>query len=278
VLTHDISRVAAQATVDKVMDLARRDPQDEPTFSRILLTELMSLKQNPRIGVGDSSSTAKQLPSEMISGLDTSPVSLPTKEAAQNLVKAYFQFANLSLPLLHEPTLVQKLQLLYSMSNVVDLNHVHTSMEARIAIFFVFEVFAVALLTIQKQDPSRIPASLADRYHRTAVRALNEAGLPNDVEGVQALLLVGQYCYHHPTIWAVWKTVGAALRLAVELELHKDPPANDFDPLTLDTRRRTFWVAYAMDRNISIALSMPSCLSDGAITAQVCTALYLNDR
>lgn len=277
-LTHDISRVAAQATVDKVMDLARRDPQDEPTFSSILLTELMSLKQNPRIGVGDSSSTAKQLPSEMISGLDTSPVSLPTKEAAQNLVKAYFQFANLSLPLLHEPTLLQKLELLYSMSNVVDLNHVHTSVEARIAIFFVFEVFAVALLTIQKQDPSRIPASLADRYHRTAVRALNEAGLPNDVEGVQALLLVGQYCYHHPTIWAVWKTVGAALRLAVELELHKDPPSNDFDPLALDTRRRTFWVAYAMDRNISIALSMPSCLSDGAITAQVCTGLYLNDR
>lgn len=147
-------------------------------------------------------------------------------------------------------------------------------MEARIAVFFVFEVFAVALLTIQKQDPSRIPASLADRYHKTAVRALNEAGLPNDVEGVQALLLVGQYCYHHPTIWAVWKTVGAALRLAVELELHKDPPSNGFDLLTLDTRRRTFWVAYAMDRNISIALSMPSCLSDGAITAKVCSALY----
>jgi len=267
--TTTTTRAAAQVTTTKVMNLAGRKPQDEPTFSRILLTELMSLKQNPRIAVDDPSSATKHLPPDVISGLDTSPVSLPTKEAAQNLVRAYFQFANLSLPLLHEPTFVQKLDLLYSMPNVVDLNHTHASTEARIAVFFVLEVFAVALLTIQKQDPSRIPASLADRYHRAAVRALNEAGLPKDVEGVQALLLVGQYCYHHPTIWAVWKTVGAALRLAVELDLHKDPPPNTLDPLTLDTMRRTFWVAYAMDRNISIALSMPSCLSDGAITAQV---------
>lgn len=276
--TTDISGATAQATINKVINLARRKPKDEPTFSRILLTELMSLKQNPRIGVDDHSSATKHLPPDMISGLDTSPVSLPTKEAAQNLVRAYFQFANLSLPLLHEPTFVQKLDLLYSMSSVVDLNHTHTSTEVRIAVFFVFEVFAVALLTIQKQDPSRIPASLADRYHRAAIKALNEVGLPSDVEGVQALLLVGQYCYHHPTIWAVWKTVGAALRLAVELDLHKDPPLNELDPLTLDTMRRTFWVAYAMDRNISIALSMPSCLSDGAITAQVCMTLYFNNK
>lgn len=272
-LTHDPSTSDTRATVDKVVKLSARHPQDEPTFSKILLAELMSLKQKPAMDATSRITTAEHLPPDMMSGLDTSPVSLPTKEAAQNLVKAYFQFANLSLPLLHEPTFVKKLDLLYSMSNVVDLKTVHTTTEAKIAVFFVFEVFAVALLTIQKQDPSRIPASLADRYHRAAVRALNEVGLPSDVEGVQALLLVGQYCYHHPTVWAVWKTVGAALRLAVELELHKDPPLNKYDPLALDTMRRSFWVAYAMDRNISIALSMPSCLSDGTITAQVSTSL-----
>ncbi|KEF57358.1 uncharacterized protein A1O9_05275 [Exophiala aquamarina CBS 119918] len=220
-LTTDTTGATAQVTLEKVMNLARRMPQDEPTFSRILLTEPMTLRQNPSAGMEGLSSTTKHLPPDMIGGLDTSPVSLPTKEAAQNLVRAYLQFANLSLPLLHEPTFNQKLDLLYSMSNVVELNHTHANMESRVAVFFVFEVFAVALLTLQKQDPSRIPASLADRYHRAAVRALNETGLPSDVEGVQALLLVGQYCYHHPTIWAVWKTVGAALRLAVELNLHR---------------------------------------------------------
>ena len=205
----------------------------------------------------------------MPSDLDTSPVTLPAEESAQKLVDAYFQFANLGMPLLHEGTFRKKLRLLYDMSPVVDLANVHTSTSARMAVFFVLEVFAVALLTMQKQDPSRVPTSLADRYHTTGLRALSEAGLPSDVEGVQALLLAGQYSYHHPTTWAVWRTIGAALRLAVELGLHRDASSDDADVLTLDTMRRTFWVAYSMDRNVSIALGMPSCLSDGAITAKV---------
>jgi hypothetical protein len=122
---------------------------------------------------------------------------------------------------------------------------------------------------MQKKDPSRIPIWLADRYHNTATKALSKAGLPNEVEGVQALLLIGQYSYQHPTLWAVWKTSGAALRLAVELGLHEDRSSDTLDLLTLDTMRRTFWVAYAMDRNIAMNLGMPSCLSDGAITAKV---------
>lgn len=210
------------------------------------------------------------LTSRAVTDLDNSPVVLPTKDGAESLVKAYFQFANQSSPLLHEPTFRHRLNSLYAMSRVVDLDTVHTTTESRIAIFFVFEVFAVALLMLQKKDPSRIPISLADRYHQTALRALVEAGLPNDLEGVQSLLLLAQYSYHHPTAWTVWKTIGAALRLAVEVGLHRDPPPGTMDPLTLDSWRRTFWVAYAMDRNLSIALGLPLCLSDGAITAKVC--------
>ncbi|KIX09406.1 uncharacterized protein Z518_00486 [Rhinocladiella mackenziei CBS 650.93] len=265
------SEMAAKATLDRVLSLVERSSAHEPAFSNILLTELMKSKTVPQVATfrsADQATAEKRLQSDMVSDLETSPISLPAKESAQNLVKAYFQFANLSLPSLHEPTFQQKLELLYNMPRMVDLAEVHTKTESRLAVFFVLEVFAVALLTLQKQDPSRVPTSLADRYHKTALRALSEVGLPNGVEGVQALLLVGQYSYHHPTVWAVWKTVGAALRLAVELGLHQDPPPGELDFLTLDTMRRTFWVAYAMDRNISISLAMPSCLSDGAITAK----------
>ena len=256
----------------------QRSSGNEPAFSKILLTELKRSKTSPQLARtrrARETFAEKVLPADLMSDLDTSLISLPSRAAAQNLVKAYFQFANLSQPLLHEPTFQQKLELLYSMPRMVNLAETHTSIESKNAVFFVFEVFAVALLTMQKQDPTSIPTSLADQFHKTALRALNEVGLPCEVEGVQALLLVGQYSYHHPTIWSVWKTVGAALRLAVELDMHQDPPTDDLDFLALDTMRRTFWVAYAMDRNISIALAMPSCLSDGAITAKVRASLFL---
>ncbi len=265
-------RAAAKGTVKRAVGMTQRGPMAEPTFSTILLTELIGSKTaqpGARMRASGQQIAESTVPSEMMVDFDTSPVSLPTKQGAHSLVKAYFRFANMSMPLLHEPTLRHKLDLLYTMPQVVDLIVTHTSTDSRLAVFFAFEVFAVALLTLQKQDPSRIPTSLADRYHKTALRALTEAGLPSEVEGVQALLLVAQYSYHHPTVWAVWKTVGAALRLAVELGLHRESPSDDIDFLTLDTRRRTFWVAYAMDRNISIALGLPSCLADGAITAKV---------
>jgi hypothetical protein len=267
---HDL---AAKSSTDRILNLVERSCEPEPAFSKILLTELMRSKTSSR-QARSQGSAEKYLASDMFSDLDTSPVSLPTKEAAQTLVTAYFQFASLSMPLLHEPIFQQKVELLYSMPRMVNFAEIHTNTESRLAVFFVFEVLAVALCVMQKHDPSRVPTSLADRYHKTALKALCEAGLPIDVEGVQALLLVGQYSYHHPTIWAVWKTIGAALRLAVELGLHQDPVSDDLDFLTIDTMRRTFWVAYAMDRNVSIALAIPSCLSDGAITAKVWKALF----
>ena len=262
----------ADATIGRISNLMQRNFTHEPALCKILLRELMNGTMGQKSLPGETPGQGvveEALTSQAVTDLDTSPVALPTRDGAESLVKAYFQFANQSLPLLHEPTFRQRLHSLYSISRTVDLNTVHASRESRMNIFFVFEAFAVALLILQKQDPSRIPTSLADRYHQTALRALVEAGLPSALEGVQSLLLLAQYSYHHPTAWTVWKTIGAALRLAVEVGFHQDPPAGAIDCLMLDNWRRTFWVAYAMDRNVSIALGLPLCLSDGAITAKV---------
>ncbi|RJE25141.1 Transcription factor [Aspergillus sclerotialis] len=261
----------ANATIDKVLNLTQRSPGEEHSFSTILLATLINSRANTQLprhqpfghDVGERSASP-----DILDGLDTSPISLPTENAARYLVKAYFQFTNLVMPLLHEPTFEKKLQLLYRMPEAVNLAEVDTTAESRIAVFFVTEVFAVAILSLQKQDPSKIPTWLADRYHATAIRALSQGGLPNNVEGVQALLLIGQFFYHHPNRWPVWKTIGAALRLAVELGLHQDPPTGALDFLTLDIMRRTFWVGYAMDKNISVAMDMPSSISDGVISAK----------
>ncbi|ETN39200.1 uncharacterized protein HMPREF1541_05423 [Cyphellophora europaea CBS 101466] len=243
------------------------DPTEQPSLSDLFLS---GLAHRPcAAGKEMEGSTSEEyLPPDVLGELDNSRLVLPTRHAAQSLTKAYFRFANLSQPLLYEPHFRQSLSYLYSMPLTIDFNRTHCDKKAKLASFLVLEVFAVALLVLQKQDPSRIPTSLADRYHRTASAALASASLPATIEGVQALLLMSQYFYHHPTEWAVWKTVGAAIRLAVELGLHQEPPDGQLDFLTTDIRRRTFWVAYALDRNIAYALCTPTCLADGAIDTQ----------
>jgi Fungal specific transcription factor domain len=204
--------------------------------------------------------------------LDAAPVSLPEKRVAEHLTVVYFEFANFSSPALHEPTFRQNLELSYAYLGrepVDNLGVEKNDRTARLAVTYSFLVFAVALLTLQKHDATGVPTSLCERYYATALRSLDDIGIPADIEGVQILLLIAQYSSLHPSVFSTWKTIGMAVRLAVELGLHREAPLGKFDPLTLDTRRRVFWVVYSMDRTVGSILNRPFCLSDGAITTQV---------
>lgn len=247
----------------------RAQTQNDSQVSRRLLSEVIRVQMSSGQNSQPIGPANVHGPSHMLDHLDTSLVSLPKREAAETLVETYFRFSNLSQPLLFQPYFQVKLDFLYGLPSTIDLTRSHTTTDERKSVFFVLEVFAIALLVLQKQDPARIPTSLATRYHHTALAALDKIGLAQDVEGVQAILLTSQYCYHHPEMLTVWSTVGAALRLAVELGLHVDPPPGSLHPIELDIRRRTLWTAYAMDRNISIALGLPTCLADGAISVEV---------
>ncbi|KPI38970.1 Positive regulator of purine utilization [Cyphellophora attinorum] len=212
---------------------------------------------------------------DIIDDLDSAFLTLPKREAAARLTKVYFQFANSSQPVLFEPTFHSHLDSLYSLPMTIDLGRSHDTKDIQLTVFVVLEVFAVALLVLQKQDPSKMSTSLPDRYHRVALMALDHTGLPPGIQGVQFLLLESQYCYHHSETLTVWSTVGAALRLAVEIGLHKDP-IEEMSATDLDVRRRVFWTAYAMDRNISIARNLPTCLADGAISVEFPSVLSDN--
>ncbi|KAJ5286966.1 hypothetical protein N7478_002652 [Penicillium angulare] len=256
------------------MEFLRRTqgrPAPEPSFSKVFLEHVInSTLMATRAQNDPPSQNSMDLltPAALVGDLDTSPVSLPTEPAAQHLASIYFSLSSIGMPLLHESSFQETLQFVYSMPRIVKLKETHTTTESRIAVFFVLEVFAIAILSIHKQE-SRIPTWLADRYHRLAIHSLHEAGLPDGLKGVQALLLLGQYSYYHPTICSAWRVVGSGLRVAVELGLHQDALRDQVDFFTLDNMRRAFWVAYAMDRNISMMLSMPLSLSDGAISAEV---------
>ncbi|CAJ0546755.1 Ff.00g013820.m01.CDS01 [Fusarium sp. VM40] len=264
------------ATVSEARDLVSVEAHTTPTDTRdcdsyikVFLAELVSPARHRSATQKRSSSlsaTSTVQDIDLSRDLDTGNITLPRKDTAETLVKAYFQFNDVAMPLLHQPSFRQQFDLVYQMSHTINFTITHSNTHSKVAVFFVLEVFAIALLSMQKQDPSSVSTCLADRYHRTALEALSLTSVSSDVQGVQALLLVAQYSYLHPNFWAAWRTVGAALRLAAELGLHQDM-TNGFDALALDIRRRTFWVAYSMDRNLSIAMSLPFGLSDGAISS-----------
>lgn len=256
--------------------MLRFGTQTDVSFHRLLFAELYKIESSLDLAQAweepYTSVPNDYVQFEVPKNLEPSPVSLPEQQVSERLTRVYFEFSNFSSPALHEPTFRQKLELAHA---IQDPNHVKDGdSQSRLAVFFSYMVFAVALLTLQKHDATGVPTSLCERYYSAALHCLDTIGLPADLEGVQVLLLIAQYSYLHPSVFCTWKTVGMAMRLAVELGLHNDPPPGKLDPLTLDTRRRVFWVAYSMDRTVGTIMGRPFCLSDGAIDTQV-ASLYI---
>ncbi|KAL5331330.1 hypothetical protein ACEPPN_000860 [Leptodophora sp. 'Broadleaf-Isolate-01'] len=55
-----------------------------------------------------------------------------------------------------------------------------------------------------------------------------------------------------------------ASRMIYMMGLHQENPENNFDPAEADERRRVFWIAYLIDRGISINSGLPFTIENGS--------------
>ncbi|KAK7731036.1 hypothetical protein SLS53_008907 [Cytospora paraplurivora] len=93
------------------------------------------------------------------------------------------------------------------------------------------------------------------------------------LEVAQAWILISIYDFTQVTFHSGWASVGRAIRLIqlmrlnnVDASAHTDEP-RDF--IECETKRRTFWVAFCLDRFTSILEELPLALNEQTI----CTRL-----
>jgi hypothetical protein len=258
------------ATIESLSEKVHVGTSSGIFFTRLLLSELDWTRQNlsTRYVLRSPGLDAVSLAAPQDS--TALPVSLPDRHSAESMIRIYFELANFTLPGLtfHEPSFRQRFALVYDQDRSCDAI---TTKKRKMAVVFCYLVFAIALLALQKRNSESVSLSLCGQYHDSALLVLQEVGLARDIDSVQALLLLVNYSYLHPSFLGTWKTVGMATRLVVELGLHEDPPVDSVTALELDIRRRVFWVTYSMDRNVGIYLGRPFGLADGAISAEVCS-------
>ncbi|KAK7970642.1 hypothetical protein PG988_009715 [Apiospora saccharicola] len=85
---------------------------------------------------------------------------------------------------------------------------------------------------------------------------------------VDYLLLMALYCTRAPCDPGAWTYVGAAMRLCVELGLHRRP-RRQLPSVEAEMNKRRFWTTYFLDRDISFAIGRPPSLSDHDIDAEL---------
>ena len=200
------------------------------------------------------------------------------RSTASSLFTFYFEFCVVTYQCLHQPTVALWLdRLLASAARDLPL---HTGLShSRAAI--ILTIFAIATLRREKLDKSVSTPNNSDLLyslhdsdrHFCAARALTEAetGHPT-LESAQARLLQVLYLLQTSRMNQAWYVFGSTLPIVSALGLHRksggwkrsatsDGKARG-DYIAAQCRKRTFWVAYTIDKYLAVVLGRPRLYHD----------------
>ncbi|CCE73097.1 Piso0_000116 [Millerozyma farinosa CBS 7064] len=132
-------------------------------------------------------------------------------------------------------------------------------------LYFLYMVFAVSSSVHHLQYHPNISESFrvaAAKYADSVFSASDQ------LQALQATLLLALYSMMRPTVPGIWYVIGSALRMSVDMGLHNESSSRDLDSLdsyTKDKRRRLFWCTYSLDRQICFYLGRPVGIPDESI-------------
>ncbi|KAK8164122.1 hypothetical protein IWX90DRAFT_249924 [Phyllosticta citrichinensis] len=143
-------------------------------------------------------------------------------------------------------------------------------------VFVVAIALAISATTLIRHDEERATAS-AQEFWNTAKAQLPYITDGPSLQRLRVLLLLTHYGFVNPCVVDVWRTAGAATRLAVQLGLHRglsvsEREKTDFD--TIDTRRKLFWATYNLDAAIHFVVGRPFVFPREAITAEYPESIF----
>ncbi|CCC69835.1 hypothetical protein NCAS_0D02540 [Naumovozyma castellii] len=135
----------------------------------------------------------------------------------------------------------------------------------KIPYFFLNIVFAIGHAT--RVLLSKI--ELVVTFKRRALQYTNALFATSDrLEALAGMLLLAVYSLMRPNVPGVWYTMGSVLRLTVDLGLHTEKLNHNFDAFTVEIRRRLFWAAYSLDRQICSYFGRPFGIPEENITTR----------
>ncbi|KAI1773936.1 fungal-specific transcription factor domain-containing protein [Hypoxylon cercidicola] len=108
----------------------------------------------------------------------------------------------------------------------------------------------------------------SDQHYELAFDELDSVLRLRDSRTVNYLLLMALYCTRAPRDPGAWTYIGAAMKLCIELGLHRRSWRQQ-PSVEGEMNKRRFWTAYFLDRDISIALGRPPSISDRDIDAEL---------
>lgn len=179
---------------------------------------------------------------------------LPPKHECISLLKDYFQNFNCMFPLFHEPTFMHLVEKHYSLDPYEGSGW--------------WASFNVALAIAHRL---RVMSNVVDRgedgqawgYLKNAMAVMTELTMRNtDLLSVQALLGMSLFLQGTPNPQPSFFLVAAAIRLSHSIGLHKRGSGFHLNEVETEQRKRVFWIAYLLDKDLCLRSGRPPAQDD----------------
>ncbi|KAK5800206.1 hypothetical protein VI817_002418 [Penicillium citrinum] len=181
---------------------------------------------------------------------------LPPKEEALSLFKDFFENFNCVFPLFHEATFMHLVERQYS-RDPYEGSGWWASINVVLAISHRLRV--MSNLVPHEEDKK------AWLYLKNAMGVLTELTMRNtDLLSVQALLGMGT-----PNPQPAFFLVAAAIRLSHSIGLHKRGSGFGLNPVEIEQRKRVFWIAYCLDKDICLRSGRPPVQDDDDMNVEL---------
>lgn len=194
------------------------------------------------------------------------PAPFPATEDCITFTNTYFEIVHPQYPFLHRPTFDACLEAVYhndSKHTVSNLPPGYTMSAARFHVYLVLSIGASILST-------RLGTRFdSDGYFSASMTALADIRLTRSVQSIQSALLLAMKSLQAPGGWNIWYLNATVVATCVDLGLHRKLAVLPGHESTAALKRRVFWSAYALDRNVCIALGRPFGILEGSYDVEL---------
>lgn len=186
---------------------------------------------------------------------------LPPKAEALSLLKDYFENFNCMFPLFHQPTFMHLVERQYS-------NDPYTGSgwwaSLNVALAIAYRLRVMSNLVPQEED------DMAWAYMKNAMATFTELVMRNtDLLSVQALLGMAMFMQGTPNPQPSSLLIATAIRLSHTIGLHKRGTNFHLNPIEIEQRKRVFWIAYMLDKDLCLRSGRPPAQDDNDMNVEL---------
>ncbi|KAF4826956.1 putative transporter [Colletotrichum tropicale] len=189
------------------------------------------------------------------------PPILPPKPIADRLMRTFFDFGLTTSRFVHEPTLMESFEKLYSDGQGESLNN-----DSLALIYMVLTLGS----HYSRVNNMYCGYSSSVRFYNMADRQLQRESSKITFASLQARLLATHYLLNHSRMHEAWSSFGIVVRHAQALGLHRRSVGPLSNYITHEYRKRLFWAIYVNDRIISSIFGRPCAIHDDDIDQDEC--------